>query len=189
VAWKLIKGNLYYYESRRVDGRARSTYIGAGPAAEILEILAQLKRVRRAEKQSDERIRQRMMAEEDSRLARWCRGIEILFRAAMENAGHHQHARGPWRKRRMGKATKKGHESAAEAPATGPRTFSDDDAIRICERAEAGDRSAIPDVQDLLESPDWRDLLLRISGSSSRMLDEALIGSVAGSRTCWSRRR
>jgi hypothetical protein len=99
VAWEQRGGNLYYYQSERVDGRVRKKYVGTGEIAELVAHADETIRRTRAERR--ERVRAEL--EEARGLASAAdelnEAAEILVRAEMVAAGYHRH-KGEWRRRR-----------------------------------------------------------------------------------------
>jgi hypothetical protein len=99
VAWERRGGNLYYYQSERVDGRVRKKYVGTGEIAELVAHADETIRRTRAERR--ERVRAEL--EEARGLASAAdelnEAAEILARAEMVAAGYHRH-KGEWRRRR-----------------------------------------------------------------------------------------
>jgi hypothetical protein len=99
VAWERRGGNLYYYQSERVDGRVRKKYVGTGEIAELVAHADETIRRTRAERR--ERVRAEL--EEARGLASAAdelnEAAEILVRAEMVAAGYHRH-KGEWRRRR-----------------------------------------------------------------------------------------
>ena len=175
MGWKFIKGRHYYYECSRESGKVKTTYQGNGEHARLSCQLNQIMREEREEQAAEARAAEqeelRAMAEEDARVARFDRWVGLLFQAEMEAAGYHRHARGAWRRRRM---------SMTETPPalTGPnppRVFTDAECEAIVARGQAGDMSAIPEIQLLLKSPHRPRLLY--GGNPAVYLDNALIKS------------
>ena len=99
MAWERRGGNLYYYQSERVDGRVRKKYVGTGEIAELVAHADETIRRTRAERR--ERVRAEL--EEARGLASAAdelnEAAEILVRAEMVAAGYHRH-KGEWRRRR-----------------------------------------------------------------------------------------
>ena len=99
MAWERRGGNLYYYQSERVDGRVRKKYVGTGEIAELVAHADETIRRTRAERR--ERVRAEL--EEARGLASAAdelnEAAEILARAEIVAAGYHRH-KGEWRRRR-----------------------------------------------------------------------------------------
>ena len=99
MAWERRGSNLFYYQSKRVDGRVQKKYVGAGEVAQAIAHADETIRRSRAER----RERGRAQLEEASSLAaagaELHEAAEILARAQMVAAGYHSH-KGEWRMRR-----------------------------------------------------------------------------------------
>jgi hypothetical protein len=99
MAWERRGSNLYYYQSKRVDGRVRKKYVGAGEVAEAVAHADETIRRRRA----DRCERARVELEEARTLASageelW-EAADILAAAQLVASGYHRH-KGEWRMRR-----------------------------------------------------------------------------------------
>ena len=99
MAWERRGGNLYYYQSERVDSRVRKKYVGTGEIAELVAHADETIRRTRAER----RKRVRAEIEEAEGLASMADELddaaEVLVRAEMLAAGYHRR-KGEWRRRR-----------------------------------------------------------------------------------------
>jgi hypothetical protein len=94
------RGGLYYYRSRRVNGRVEKEYIGTGPLAELAaEADALEHRQREEEAKAWQAERERLEALEGL-TEELCEAAELLTRATLLAAGYRQHHRGEWRKQR-----------------------------------------------------------------------------------------
>jgi hypothetical protein len=92
----------YYYRSRKVNGRVKREYIGAGPGADLA---AQLDAGRRADQEAarqSEHARRQELADLDAPLDALDELVDLVARAALLAAGYRQHRRGEWRKKRGG---------------------------------------------------------------------------------------
>lgn len=113
MAWRQGK---YYVKSYRVGRRVTTQYIGSGPVAALAAHFDQEAQAERAER----RALKRQIAEltSDAPALRVFFGyVRDQVRAALEQAGYHQHKRGEWRKR-MGRK----QQSTA---IIGPQPFAD----------------------------------------------------------------
>src|SRR5262245_32913242 len=100
MSWQKRGNQLYFYKSRRLNGRVRCWYFGNGPAADFVAVEEQIHQLERQE--ATER-RQAALARQqavDAALDRVCEMTSLLARAALLAAGYHQHDRGAWRRRR-----------------------------------------------------------------------------------------
>ena len=99
MAWEQRGSNLYYYQSKRVNGRVRKNYVGAGEVAQAIAHSDETIRQSRAA-QSE---RARVELEEARTLAsageELCEAADILAVAQLVAAGYHRH-KGEWRMRR-----------------------------------------------------------------------------------------
>lgn len=101
MAWeRRQRGGRYYYRSVRRGGRVVKEYLGCGPAAELLADLDAQERQRRRQERDAERRSRKQRAEAQAPLEEFILGVEALTRAALMEAGYHQHDRGEWRRRR-----------------------------------------------------------------------------------------
>jgi hypothetical protein len=99
MAWERRGSNLYYYQSKRVDGRVRKKYVGTG---EVAQAIAQADETIRLSKAAQGE-RARVELEEAKTLASageelW-EAADILAVAELVAAGYHRH-KGQWRMRR-----------------------------------------------------------------------------------------
>jgi hypothetical protein len=99
MAWERRGSNLYYYQSKRVDGRVRKKYVGTGEVAQAIAHADETIRSSRAAQ--NERVRVEL--EEARTLASageelW-EAADILAVAQLVAAGYHRH-KGQWRMRR-----------------------------------------------------------------------------------------
>jgi hypothetical protein len=98
VGWKRIKNGSYYYQSRRVGGRAVSDYVPVS----IAPLAAQLDaydRERREMKAVNEREKRKEWDELDRVVDDALSKLSLLARAGLVERGYHQH-KWQWRKRR-----------------------------------------------------------------------------------------
>jgi hypothetical protein len=108
MAWETRRnGRRYYYRVRRENGRVVRDYFGAGPEAEALARAVEAMQIlRRCAKAEREQARQFLETKPENELRFIDSFCDQLARAALEEAGFHQHARGQWRKART-KTTKR----------------------------------------------------------------------------------
>ena len=99
MAWERRGSNLFYYQSKRVDGRVQKKYVGAGEVAQAIAHADETIRSSRAAQ--NERARAEL--EEARTLAsageELCEAADILAVAELVAAGYHRH-KGQWRRRR-----------------------------------------------------------------------------------------
>jgi hypothetical protein len=99
LAWERRGSNLYYYQSKRIDGRVRKKYVGTGHVAQALAHADETIRKSRAAHST----RTRVELEEARTLAsageELCEAADILAVAQLVAAGYHRH-KGEWRMRR-----------------------------------------------------------------------------------------
>ena len=122
MGWKTIHGRRYYYRSKRVGGKVRTEYFGAGERAEIF---ARLDEIERQERESD-RLDRRLERDEDRKIDRALDDLVAEARAdaasLLRSLGYHQHKRGEWRRRRGNRPHESGRPGAGEGgPGTGER--------------------------------------------------------------------
>jgi len=100
VAWEERGGRLYYYRSRRIDGRVVKEYVGSGPPVELIAGEEEAtRRTERARRKTEKAERERLEAF-DREIDAACEAIDLLARAALVGAGYRQHIRGEWRLKR-----------------------------------------------------------------------------------------
>jgi hypothetical protein len=93
-------GGVYYYRSRRVNGRVVKEYAGCGRVATLAAELDGLDRDQAAIDREREKRTRDELAALDGPLAELNDLTDLLARAALVAAGYRQHHRGEWRKRR-----------------------------------------------------------------------------------------
>jgi hypothetical protein len=99
VAWERRGSNLYYYQSKRVNGRVRKNYVGAGEVAQAIAHADEAIRQSRAAQSERARVEleeARTLASAGEEL--W-EAADILAVAQLVAAGYHRH-KGQWRMRR-----------------------------------------------------------------------------------------
>jgi hypothetical protein len=99
MAWEQRGSNLYYYQSKRVNGRVRKNYVGTGEVAQAIAHADET--IRRSRAAHSERARVEL--EEACSLASageelW-EAADILAVVELVAAGYHRH-KGEWRMRR-----------------------------------------------------------------------------------------
>lgn len=99
MAWEQRRGNSYYYRKKREGGRVRSEYIGSGIAAQMYaENVVGARR-----QQATERANAKLTRHSEAVIDRQLADVEValfnIIKAALHNAGFHQH-KGQWRKKR-----------------------------------------------------------------------------------------
>jgi hypothetical protein len=99
MAWERRGSNLYYYQSKRVDGRVRKKYVGAGEVAQAIarsDETIRRSRVVQSERARGELEEARTLVSAGEEL---CEAADILAVAQLVAAGYHRH-KGQWRMRR-----------------------------------------------------------------------------------------
>ncbi len=94
MSWQRRDGQVYYYKSMRLNGRVRCWYPGCGPAAELVALDDQLRRLERLEAKERRQAALARLRAVDAAVERMCELTMLLARAALLAAGFHQHARG-----------------------------------------------------------------------------------------------
>ena len=173
MAWESRdRGGFYYCRTRRRHGRQVREYVGGGRIGELAAALDAAEHERRRRQAQTMRREKEQAAERDAPLLRCCRAADLLVRAALENAGCHQH-RGQWRRRRMGKPS----EELQLLP--GPAGWSDKKITDVYGRALRGDESVLPELGELLKVPGYVELF---GGNLSRQAELALVLLMDGKR-------
>jgi hypothetical protein len=106
------KGNSYYYEKKRVDGRVVSEYVGGGLLAVVASHNAQ---ERKEEREAKRKAIEQQRAETlnlEAEIDRLLDSINTLSRGVLIASGFYQHNR-QWRLRRNGNSGK--HRIQAKA--------------------------------------------------------------------------
>jgi hypothetical protein len=91
---------LYYTQSRKVNGRVVREYVGAGPLAELAALIDAEKRRRRAEEAAVWREEQERLEELAGFIDELCEDIDTIAQSMLLAAGFRRHKRGQWRKKR-----------------------------------------------------------------------------------------
>ena len=99
MKWKIINGHRYYYRSKRVGGKVKTTYFGAGEPASLMAQIDQFERLERAAERWAEREKREESDAEEKAVADWFDQVQAVADAAMVEAGFHKH-RGQWRRKR-----------------------------------------------------------------------------------------
>jgi hypothetical protein len=99
MAWERRGSNLYYYQSKRVDGRVRKKYVGAGELAQTIAHADETIRQRRAAQSERARVELEEARTIASAGEELCEAADILAVAQLVAAGYHRH-KGQWRRRR-----------------------------------------------------------------------------------------
>jgi hypothetical protein len=104
MAWEQRRNNLYYYRSRKRQGRVVRKYYGKG----ILAERAAMEDTQKRERRQRERAEQQHIQALDTETQILYQHITTLTKAAYLTAGFHQHHRSEWRKRRTHNITQEG---------------------------------------------------------------------------------
>jgi hypothetical protein len=99
MAWERRGSNLYYYQSKRVDGRVRKKYVGAGELAQTIAHADETIRQSRAAQSERARVELEEARTIASAGEELCEAADILAVAQLVAAGYHRH-KGQWRRRR-----------------------------------------------------------------------------------------
>jgi hypothetical protein len=141
-------------------------------SAQLAEIDRQAREVRRAA----ERAERESIEREEREISVWYAEIEALANGAMVAAGYHEH-RGQWRSGRNGGDQR---NDRTDAP---PESISREEVAGLLKRAESGDKTCLPRLQEvLLAEADGRRHggLLESDGSSQQWLRSVLVDSTSG---------
>jgi hypothetical protein len=98
MAWERRGSNLYYYQSKRVDGRVRKKYVGAGELAQTIAHADETIRQSRAAQSERARVELEEARTIASAGEELCEAADILAVAQLVAAGYHRH-KGQWRRR------------------------------------------------------------------------------------------
>jgi hypothetical protein len=177
VALRYIKDKPYYYESRREGGRVKSVYRGGGVVAVGIAAIEAAFREEREERRHERRAMEASVRDRDRQLTALCRVAAAAAAVALESLGYTQHARGAWRKRRM-TTTPAGAPPAVSLPSSG------EERLKIINRAERGDRDALPAFRELLAR--YPKTLVDALGMANRARD-SLVTCYAGTENLAAR--
>ena len=100
MAWERRGSNLYYYQSKRLDGRVRKNYVGTGEVAQAIarsDETIRRSRVVQSERARGELEEARTLVSAGEEL---CEAADILAVAQLVASGYHRHKGGEWRMRR-----------------------------------------------------------------------------------------
>jgi hypothetical protein len=100
MGWEQRGGGLYYYRSRRVNGRVVKEYVGASLVAELQAIVDEANRGSERTRMEAVKAEHERLEELDAELDAACGVIGLIARAALVAAGYRQHKRGEWRLKR-----------------------------------------------------------------------------------------
>ena len=103
MAWERRSGRgRYYTRSRKVGGRVRREYVGAGLLAELAAAEDALHREARERAAQDRRSERERLAELDAPLLALTAMGDALLAATLVTVGYRQHKGGEWRRKRRG---------------------------------------------------------------------------------------
>jgi hypothetical protein len=145
MGWERRGSERYYYRRLSVAGRQVRLYLGRGPLAELTAAAEEARRQAEALRRRQREQEAQRWGQADSALIALIRLTDLLLRAMLEAKGFHLHHRGQWRRARIkrgGSAMSTGDELQAGRPV---------DAEEVVQRARAGDRSVLPQLQALLQ--------------------------------------
>jgi hypothetical protein len=101
MAWEKRQGRgRYYTRSRRVNGRVVREYVGCGELSEAAAAADLFDRSSKRIELARLNAEQQRQDAADALLDQLANATGLLVRAALENAGYHQHDRGQWRRSR-----------------------------------------------------------------------------------------
>ena len=99
MAWERRGSNLFYYQSKRVDGRVQKKYVGAGEVAQAIAHADETIRRSRAAQSERGRVELEEARTLVSAGEELWEAADILAVAQLVAAGYHRH-KGQWRMRR-----------------------------------------------------------------------------------------
>ena len=103
MGFKTIKGNRYYYRSRRAGGKVVSEYMGRGERAELFAQMGAEDRAERIDAREEERYYRDEEARRDRGLDDLVAGVQQGASSYLDTLGYHRPKRGVWRKQRCPK--------------------------------------------------------------------------------------
>jgi hypothetical protein len=110
MSWEKRGNRRYYYRARSVGGKVVKQYVGHGPEAEKAAREDAQKRAEREARLEARRESRRQYEAVQVTLAAVFADCDNLIRAALVQAGFHQHTRGEWRKRRASRNARASNE-------------------------------------------------------------------------------
>ncbi len=143
MAWELRRGQRYYYLRTRVKGRQVRLYVGRGEVGELAAAADELERSRRRLEREELRQLQQATVQAEGLSERLEKLADLLLHAVLCAAGCYLHQRGEWRPSRR-KQTMPANQTL--------RPLTAEQIQQVIERAERGDRTALPDLQCILDA-------------------------------------
>lgn len=95
--WRTRGAKKYFYLIKKVDGRPRTVYMGAGMVAEVAAAEFERRRKSRETAARDCAILKSRITVEEKPLSDLCRGLDELLAGVLLTLGYRRHDRGTWR--------------------------------------------------------------------------------------------
>jgi hypothetical protein len=179
MSWERRGQRRYFYAARKVNGKVKKTYLGRGEAAEIASAMLPLRRAERHLRQARRRREEDRWRAAETLLTELIQLSQTLTRATLHRAGYHQHARGPWRKRRRAKgAETMSKPSEPRMKKTAQPALEKAQVEEILHRARSGDQTVLPELERVLDA---HPEIWRYAGDLARHAEQAWINLTAGS--------
>jgi hypothetical protein len=147
MPWVQRGHRLYFYESRRIDGKPRRVYRGTGSTGRLHELLTSYERRQRAKLVTAAAARKAEIMGLKSATRRVWDMIRQLFRAARLVYGEYQH-KGQWRRRGEFNFTRTDQMTMMPSPEVNELGKQ---LTALNDRANRGDRSALAELEELLD--------------------------------------
>ena len=98
MAWAHRGNHRYYYRAFRSQGKAKSNYLGSGPAAELAATVDAQRQSQRAATRQAMKTTRLGVQQADCNLLELAMWAETLVQVRLVAGGFHRHERGPWRR-------------------------------------------------------------------------------------------
>ena len=177
MAIEMRDGKSYYYTSRRIGSRVVREYQGCGLLANVSARLDESNRTLRQIDRDLERLQCAKKHSINEKLRKWLARINATVEDTMLANGWHQHNR-EWRRKRgnaMGTLAKTDAACSTWVPSELVATAGPLNAD-VKKRAEKGDRSVLPEINQFLNNPASRALY----GDVGRMVLHQWVALQAG---------
>ena len=145
-------GRPYLYTTEREGGKCVCRYGGSGETALLCARLNAIDREKKEAERYDARARLKRLDKIDKRIAGLSVVVDALVESTLTAAGWHRPGRHNWRKRRHPMSETTPAVPTAKSPAKiDPAQLSEKEVRALIDRAQSGDKSALPTLKALLD--------------------------------------
>ncbi len=183
MAIETRNGKPYYYTSHRIGERVVKEYHGSGWNVFLMARVDEGNRVLRKIDRDTDRLRSAKRQRVNAKLRKWLAGIDATVADAMLANGWHQHNR-EWRRKRenaMGTLATTDTGLQTWVPSELGTMVLDRISPEVKEKAKAGDRSVLPEVNRFLDNPAAKALF----GDIGRIVLHKLVDLQANGDVLW----